>query len=104
MLAEITYNEGDAISRITDLEILDDTIRSLRQMGVIPADASIAHGSVYRSKFAYVVYDLDYLENIGIVRSWLSEQGIDLVGRFSEFEYLNMDGCIQSALTFMEHM
>ncbi|MCQ1537972.1 FAD-dependent oxidoreductase [Methanocalculus taiwanensis] len=102
VLAEITYNEGDAISRLTDMEILDDTIRSLVQMGVIPADASIAHSSVYRSKFAYVVYDLDYLENISVVRSFLKEQGIDLVGRFSEFEYLNMDGCIQSAFSFME--
>ncbi len=104
VLAEITYNEGDPISRLTDDEILDDTIESLRQMGVIPEDGTIAHGSVYRSKFAYVVYDLDYLENIGIVRSWLSEQGIDLVGRFSEFEYLNMDGCIQSAFSFMERI
>lgn len=104
VLAEITYNEGDPISRLSDEEIRDDTIRSLVQMGVIPADSGIAHASVYRSKFAYVVYDLDYLENIKTVRSWLSGQGIDLVGRFSEFEYLNMDGCIQSALSFMERI
>ena len=102
VLAEITYNEGDPISRLTDDEILRDTIRNLKQMGVIPEEGSIAHGSVYRSTFAYVVYDLNYLENIRIVRSWLREQGIDLVGRFSEFEYLNMDGCIQSAFSFME--
>lgn len=104
ILAEITYNDGDAISELTDEEILDDTTLHLTRMGFIPEGARIATRSVVRSEFAYVVYDLEYLRNIRIVRSCLEDLGIHLVGRFSQFEYLNMDGCIRSALEFMERL
>ena len=104
ILAEITYNDGDAISELTDEEILDDTITHLTRMGFIPGDVRIVTRSVVRSEFAYVVYDLEYLKNIHIVRSYLEGLGIHLVGRFSQFEYLNMDGCIRSALQFMERL
>jgi hypothetical protein len=57
---------------------------------------------VERSPFAYVVYDLHYLENIGLVRGFCEGRGIHLIGRFSRFEYLNMDGVIRSAMDFAE--
>ncbi|MDO8840850.1 NAD(P)/FAD-dependent oxidoreductase [Methanocalculus sp.] len=104
ILAEITYNEGDTISSLSDQEILADTLANLTRMGLIPEGVEIVHTSVARSTFAYVVYDLDYLKNIRIVRSYLEGIGIHLVGRFSEFEYLNMDGCIRSAMKFMERL
>ena len=31
----------------------------------------------------------------------MQEIGIDLLGRFSEFQYLNMDGCIRSVLNYL---
>jgi protoporphyrinogen oxidase len=104
ILAEITYNEGDPISSLKDEEIVEDTISALIRMGLIPDEESIVHRSVLRSEFAYVVYDLQYLENIRIIRSYLEGIGIHLVGRFSECEYLNMDGCIRHAITFMERL
>lgn len=104
ILAEITYNEGDPISSLKDEEIVEDTISALIRMGLIPDEESIVHRSVLRSEFAYVVYDLQYLENIRIIRSYLEGIGIHLVGRFSEWEYLNMDGCIRHAITFMERL
>ena len=42
-----------------------------------------------------------YQENIAIVRDYCTGLGIPLVGRFAQFEYLNMDGCIRSVLDFM---
>lgn len=104
ILAEITYNAGDATSSLSDQEIVSDTIADLTRMGLIPEGGEIVHTTVARSEFAYVVYDLDYLKNIGIVRSYLEGIGIHLLGRFSEFEYLNMDGCIRSAMKFMERL
>jgi len=47
------------------------------------------------------VYDLSYQKNIRIVREYCEGLGIDLVGRFSRFEYLNMDGVIRSAMDFV---
>lgn len=104
VLAEITYNEGDPISLLSDEEILNETVASLRKMGVIPLDQPGTHTTVFRTEYAYVVYDRAYLENIHIVRSYLEGLGIHLVGRFSQFEYLNMDGCIRSVFSFMEQL
>jgi protoporphyrinogen oxidase len=69
-------------------------------MGLITPGSVISTG-LYRHRFAYVVYDLDYLKNIAIVREYCNRIGISLVGRFSRFEYLNMDGCIRNAMDFV---
>ncbi|HJJ39534.1 MAG TPA: FAD-dependent oxidoreductase, partial [Methanocorpusculum sp.] len=100
ILAEITYNEGDDISKMSDEEIIRHTVSGLKEMGLV-AD-NVVHTAVDRFTYAYVVYDVDYLKNIKTAREWIEAQGIDLVGRFSQFEYLNMDGCIRSVMNFVE--
>ncbi len=103
VLAEITYNEGDDISKMTDNELISHTVDGLVRMGILPDKTDVVHAAVDHFKFAYVVYDLDYLQNIKTVRTYLEgTAGVDLVGRFSQFEYLNMDGCIRSVLEFVK--
>ena len=97
ILAEITFNDGDDVSRMTDAELTDHVIQSLERMGFLTR-GQVVHTAVDRQQFAYVVYDLSYLENIRIVREYFASLGIILVGRFSQFEYLNMDGCIRQAM------
>ena len=101
ILAEITYNDGDEVSGMTDAEIIEHTVASLVAAGFIPSRDAVVYTGIAREKFAYVVYDLDYRKNVAIVREFCRERGIDLVGRFSQFEYLNMDGCIRSAIDFV---
>jgi protoporphyrinogen oxidase len=101
ILAEITYNDGDRIAGMTDQEIIDHVIGSLSTMGFLKHDDIIYTGAA-RHRFAYVVYDLGYLDNIRIVRDYCNDIGIDLVGRFAQFEYLNMDGCIRSVMEYLE--
>ncbi|HJJ51207.1 MAG TPA: FAD-dependent oxidoreductase, partial [Methanocorpusculum sp.] len=103
VLAEITYNEGDDVSKMNDEELIMHTVDGLVKMGIIPSEGDVVHTAVDHFEFAYVVYDLDYQKNIKIVRDYLEETiGVDLVGRFSEFEYINMDGCIRSVMNFVE--
>ena len=99
ILAEITYNEGDPVSRMTEQEIIGHVIGSLERMDLIRRD-EIVYTGLDRHRFAYVVYDLHYLENIAVVRDYCRSIGIDLVGRFARFEYLNMDGCIRSVMDY----
>jgi len=99
VLAEITYNEGDPVSLMNDDQAIDHVTSSLIRMGVIQPGTVVSH-AVYRKKYAYVVYDLGYRDNISAIRKYFQGQGISLVGRFSQFEYLNMDGCIRSAMDF----
>jgi protoporphyrinogen oxidase len=57
--------------------------------------------SVERQPFAYVVYDLNYQKNIALIKEYFTGISLPLVGRFAQFEYLNMDGCIRSVMDFV---
>ena len=47
---------------------------------------------------AYVVYDLDHKKNMNRVSNFLKLNNIVSCGRFAEFEYMNMDHVIESAM------
>jgi protoporphyrinogen oxidase len=100
ILAEITHQPGDDVADLTDDELINEVVDMLRSMQILHKD-QIVYSSVERQPFAYVVYDLDYQKNIEIVKEYCKEIGIPLIGRFAQFEYLNMDGCIRSVLDFM---
>lgn len=101
VLAEITYNPGDSIDQMTDDDIKTHVIGSLTDMGILnPGEVKTC--LITRNEFAYVVYDLDYQKNISLIHDYFQNRGISLIGRFSRFEYLNMDGIIRSVLDFIE--
>jgi len=101
ILAEITYQPGDPVAQMSDKELLSEVRETLAAMGLVTPD-KIVFSSVERQPFAYVVYDRDYQKNIAVVRDYCAFVGIPLVGRFAQFEYLNMDGCIRSVLDFVK--
>jgi protoporphyrinogen oxidase len=100
ILVEITYHEGDQVSTMPDQEIINHVIIALKNMKIINNPDEVMYTAMERQKYAYVIYDIDYLRNIAIVKDFCAKKGIALAGRFAEFEYLNMDGCIRSALNF----
>ncbi len=100
VLAEITHQPGDEISSMGDEELISEVTGMLEQMGICTKDR-IVYTSVQRQPFAYVVYDLAYQKNIATIREFLAARGIPLVGRFAQFEYLNMDGVIRSVFDFV---
>lgn len=96
ILAEITCNIGDHAWMMNDEELIDAVINDLTDLKIITGKECFA--AVRRNKFGYVINDLRCNENMRIISDWTNELGIDLVGRFSEFKYLNMDGCIRNAM------
>lgn len=102
ILAEITCKYNDKIWRMSDNEIIDKTIEGLETMNVI-AKEDIILKKVFRLKYAYIIYDLQYNATINKLYDFFSDYGIHLVGRFAEFKYLNMDACIKSAKNFIAH-
>jgi len=102
ILAEITYREGDPVASMTDRELVDHVVSGLCRMGILPSPDTVVYSRVEREPYAYVIYDLDYLRNIRVVRDHVEARGIDLLGRFARFEYLNMDACIRAAMDFAE--
>ena len=101
ILAEITHQPGDEVSRIPDKELIDEVVHMLESMKICTPD-QVIFSSVERQPFAYVVYDLAYQENIATVKDFCRSQEIPLVGRFAQFEYLNMDACIRSVMDFVK--
>ncbi len=53
---------------------------------------------VKRMPHSYVVYDTNYEKNTSIIREWFTSIGIILIGRFSFFEYINVDGAVDRAI------
>lgn len=100
ILAEITHQPGDNVADMTDDELISEVVDMLQSMQILHND-QIVCSSVERQPYAYVVYDLNYQKNIAIVKEYCKEIGIPLVGRFAQFEYLNMDGCIRSVMDFI---
>ena len=97
VLAEITCSENEEIWKQKDDDIADDVIDDLHRLKIIDKNA-VCYSKVKRSKYAYVIYDLDYTTRMRVINRYFSEIGIELCGRFSEFKYLNMDACIRSAM------
>jgi protoporphyrinogen oxidase len=104
ILVEITYRESDEASTMLDMDIIDHVVDALANMKIIKTRDDVVYSAVMRQKYAYVIYDLDYLHNIATVKKYCAGIGIGLVGRFAEFEYLNMDGCIRNAMNFAESL
>jgi protoporphyrinogen oxidase len=97
LVVEITANEGDGTWELSDSAVLDDVISGLEAIGIM-SRYEISYSKVMRSKYAYVVYSLNYLKDISTVRKYLDDMGIISCGRFAEFEYLNMDACVERAI------
>lgn len=103
ILAEITCNIGDRSWRMDDRIIAQRVIDDLHRLKIINMD-DVCISEVRRLKYAYIISDLDYQKNMTKVKRYTQRIGIDLLGRFSEFKYLNMDNCIRSVLSYLARL
>lgn len=102
VMTETTINPA-RLDKETDEEISKKTVEGLHRLGIINKE-EVIYTKVFREKYAYVVYDLDYQKNIKTLRDYLEQRGILLCGRFGEFEYLNMDACVKRALELAKRL
>ncbi len=103
LVAEITARQNDPVWRCSDRRLLLQVIRDLHQRKLIDK-RSVCFGQVRRHKYAYVIYDRDYQKNVRTVLQFAGGRGIWLCGRFSEFEYLNMDACVSRAVDLAKRL
>lgn len=100
VLAEITCKKGDATWEMNEGEIINQVIDDLHRLRIIKKE-SVCFTMAKHSIYAYVITDMKYKENLKTVKSYVNEAGIDILGRFSEFKYLNMDACVENALRYV---
>ncbi len=95
--AEITCKKNSEIWKKPDQDVLHHVIQGLLKRRFIRNEKHIVYTNVKRREYAYVVYDRDYEKNTQIVRKWFAQKNIYLVGRFSYFEYANVDQIVESS-------
>ena len=94
--AEITTNPGDGTHEMSDEQILADVIGDLEGMD-LAHPGEVCYGRVIRTKYGYVVQDDNYRQHLKQAKAYFEQIGIPLCGRVAEFEYINMDVCIERA-------
>ena len=94
--AEITTNPGDGTHELSDHELLADIIGDMENMDLMRR-SEVCYSRVLRTKYGYVVQNDDCRPNLKQAKAYFEQIGIPLCGRVAEFEYINMDVCIERA-------
>lgn len=101
VLAEITCRE-DLLYDVSDEEVSERVVEDLHQLRLIDKNDVIIT-VVNRFKYAYVIYDIDYKEKIENIYNFFERNGMYLLGRFSTWQYLNMDGVVKQVKDFVDN-
>ncbi|MEM3541149.1 MAG: FAD-dependent oxidoreductase, partial [Candidatus Bilamarchaeaceae archaeon] len=97
ILAEITYSSSQKIAKEEPEKIKNRVIEELSSLKFFNKN-EVVFSKIINVPYAYVVYTLDYEENINKIYNFVCEEGVTLLGRFSEFKYYNADKCIERAM------
>jgi protoporphyrinogen oxidase len=81
---------------MTDEELLADVINDLQDMDLVRR-SEVCYSRVLRTKYGYVVQNDDCRRYLQRAKAYFEQIGIPLCGRVAEFEYINMDVCIDRA-------
>lgn len=103
LIAEVTTNPGDGVHELSDEQLTSRVVDDLDRIGILRA-ADVVATDVARLTYAYPVYTLGYRENKATVHRYFADQGIDLCGRFAEFDYINSDECLNRAMTLADRL
>jgi protoporphyrinogen oxidase len=93
-MAEYTYRDGDPTAALSDDALREKFADGLCRIGFTGSSDEILSFTLKRFPYAYVIYDLKHGENITAIREFFTHQGVELHGRFGNFEYWNMDKVI----------
>jgi protoporphyrinogen oxidase len=98
LIAEITFPPGDRNGPASDDTIIERTLEDLAGLGIVDKK-DVLTTELQNIEYAYVIYDQKRRENMNLVKRYFSSCGIDLLGRFAEFEYINMDEVLRRSLS-----
>jgi len=99
ILAEVT----SAGAPRKDAAFLKEVVDGLVHAGLFQAgDVAMTHASTV--KYAYVVFDLDFRKKIDASLAGVAALGIDTLGRFGRFEYVNSDHCVSRAFALADQL
>ena len=101
ILAEVSIPNG---KKPNLKEILEITKEDLEKLCIIKnkEDTEIEHAEYV--KYAYIVYDHAYTISRETIIKYLKSIGIDVLGRFGSWKYLNMDAVALDVLSYVKNL
>lgn len=102
-MAEVTFRENDYTDLLSEYELQCRIADGIVRIGFAKEIEDVSFINITKYKYAYVIYDLKHKENMIAIREFYSRQGIDLNGRFGNFEYWNMDKVLKESKNMAEH-
>jgi len=103
IIAEITTRPDDALIKTNDNIIVEKVSSQLQSICGFSKNEIIST-DVKKIRYAYVIYDQDYLKNTKIVFNYLNSLGIYCTGRFGTFQYINMDTCVEMSKRLVQSL
>jgi protoporphyrinogen oxidase len=86
-----------------DAAYVDEVVSGLETAGLLKkGDVALTHASAV--KYAYVVFDLDFRRKIAAALAGVEALGMETLGRFGRFEYVNSDHCVAKAFELGRRM
>lgn len=85
-------------SGYTITEAIGDVSRELMETEGAKFDYLKKPIDYHVSDHAYVVFDNNYAHAVKMIKNYLASIGVFTLGRFGEWDYFNMDICIESAM------
>jgi UDP-galactopyranose mutase len=96
IMAEISYSDNKPLGDPADVR--DRTISFLVEAGIIAETSDVVDSRVIDVPLAYPVYTHDRPATMAAARDWLGSLGIETLGRFGEWEYVNSDKCVRMGM------
>jgi protoporphyrinogen oxidase len=86
-----------------DAAYVGEVVSGLETAGLLTkGDVVMTHASAV--KYAYVVFDLDFRKKIAAALAGVEALGMETLGRFGRFEYVNSDHCVAKAFELGRRM
>lgn len=103
VVAEISTNRNNKLRNYSDAGLIQRTVKDLERLNIL-RKKDVVTTQARNFEYAYVVYDSNYTKNMKIIRRYFSALGIELLGRFAEFEYINMDEVFRRSRVLAEKL
>lgn len=95
IIAEISIRPKDEMNKE---ELLDKTIRGLKQLGILSESERELHLTrIWLNKYAYPIHSFSTTTSRESILKYLNEIGIRVLGRWGLWRYLNTDAIYKSA-------
>jgi UDP-galactopyranose mutase len=92
IVVEVTYRGAKPDPEETKKRVREGLIRAQ----ILLEDDELEVFDALDFKYAYVVYDMQHRGNVNLIQTYLESLRVSSMGRFGEWEYLNMDKAILS--------